>query len=360
MAPRASARCTLLALRPPSLTRFCPRSCFRCALCGERILEPTFAYTPGGAEPAQPCHAACHRAAHHPRCAVCHDFIPAQPDGSIRYNVTPVWEERWCPAHAADGTRRCCGCERLEPRAAHAAHASLPDGRALCVACVPGAVVDEADAAPLYADVAAFYESLGVPLPARPPLRLVDAGVLAALASRADAPPHEGAVGDAALMLRGVTLSETVVLRPVLRGGGAVAAALWGLRPEESLPRVAGTRVTCIALLSAMPRLLSGAVLAHEACHALLRLSPGVPHPLRPRVEEGLCQLLGLLWLEREAAALSEPRAVAHAAQLAHAIRNDASDVYGGGVRDALAAYQAHGLAAVLDAVRTTGQLPRA
>jgi hypothetical protein len=49
-----------------------------------------------------------------------------------------------------------------------------------------------------------------------------------------------------------------------------------------------------------------------------------------------VCQLMGLLWLERQAATLQEPRAVAHAAQLAHAIRNDASDVYGGGARDAI------------------------
>jgi hypothetical protein len=143
------------------------RRCFRCAICGHRIRDRTFTFTPAGegatGAPPAPCHAACHKAAHHPRCAVCHDFIPARPDGSIPYNITPVWEERWCPAHAADGTRRCCGCERMEARAhatGAAAHASLPDGRALCVACVPDAVVDEADAAPLYDDVAAFYAEL--------------------------------------------------------------------------------------------------------------------------------------------------------------------------------------------------------
>jgi hypothetical protein len=98
---------------------------------------------------------------------VCAAFIPARPDGSILFNVTPVWEERWCLAHAADGTRRCCGCERLEPRSGSgggssgsSAHATLPDGRALCIGCVPTAVVDEADAAPLYEDVLAFFAEL--------------------------------------------------------------------------------------------------------------------------------------------------------------------------------------------------------
>jgi hypothetical protein len=322
---------------------------------------------------------------------VCHDFIPASPDGSIRYNITPVWEDRWCPSHAADGTRRCCGCERLEPRpraragrgrapgaapvdADAAAHAPLPDGRALCCACVPAAVVDEADAAPLYDDVLAFMASIGTPLPSRPPLRLVDAGVLEALSARADAPHEGGAVGTTPGTIRGVTLSEEVLLRPVRRGGagfagfGAGGAAAWGLGAPEALPLRAGCRVTCIAVLSALPALLAGSVLAHEAGHAYLRLTPGFPHPLPPRTEEGLCQLFALLWLQRRAAMLtdddndaaSDPRAAAHAAQLAHAIRSDASEVYGGGARDALAAFQRAGLRALLDDVRRTGRIPPA
>jgi hypothetical protein len=213
----------------------------------------------------------------------------------------------------------------------------------------------------------------GVPLPARPPLRLVDSGVLAALASRADA-PHDAPVqtGSGAAnangnatpsvtsVMRGVTLSEEVILRPVARPvEAALAGALWGLRAPEALPRRRGCRVTCIAVLSALPRLLSGAVLAHEACHAYLRLSdPPFPHPLAPRVEEGVCQLMGLLWLERQAPRLADATAVAHAAQLAHAIRSDTSEVYGGGVRDALAAYQALGLRPLLESVRRTGRLP--
>ena len=51
----------------------------------------------------------------------------------------------------------------------------------------------------------------------------------------------------------------------------------------------------------------------------------------------------------------TDPR---QAAFLAHAIRTDGSDVYGGGVRDAAAAYHRHGLARLLAHVRETGELP--
>lgn len=322
-------------------------ACLRCALC-RQPLQGTFSYKPPAPGQApQPCHEACFRNAFHPRCAVCCDLLPQAADGTVSYGLTSVYGDKYCPQHSSDGTPRCFGCERLEARAEAARHAALPDGRTLCVACVATAVVDSADAAPLYDDVLAFFAALGVPLCARPPLRLVDAAVMAALAGRDDA-PHSG------VSVRGVTMTEEVVLRPVARAAGA----LFSQQAPERYSRRLGCSVTCIALLSAMPRLLAGAVLAHEACHALLRLSNAYPHPLRPRVEEGLCQLFGLLWLEAQAARLTDPAAVAHSAQLADAIRNDASEVYGGGARDALLAYQAHGLRDTLAAVARTGSLP--
>ena len=77
---------------------------------------------------------------------------------------------------------------------------------------------------------------------------------------------------------------------------------------------------------------------------------------LGAQVEEGLCQLVALLWLEREVARLDDPR---HASFLAEQIRTDASEVYGGGVRAALAAYHRYGgLGSVLSHVRETGAFP--
>jgi len=322
-------------------------ACFRCAVC-RQPLHGTFSYKP--TEPGQvpqPCHEACFRNAFHPRCAVCCDLIPQAADGTVSFGLSSVYGDKYCPRHASDGTPRCFGCERLEARTEAARHAALPDGRSLCCSCVATAVIDSADAAPLYDDVLAFFAALGVPLSARPPLRLVDAAVMTALAGRDDA-PHSG------VSVRGVTMTQEVILRPVARAG----AALFSQMAPEHHSRRLGCSVTCIALLSAMPRLLAGAVLAHEACHALLRLSDAYPHPLRPRVEEGLCQLFGLLWLEAQAARLTDPALITHATQLAEAIRSDVSEVYGGGVRDALLAYQAHGLRQTLLAVARTGSLP--
>ncbi len=57
--------------------------------------------------------------------------------------------------------------------------------------------------------------------------------------------------------------------------------------------------MTAILVLYGLPWLLTGSILAHETMHAWLRLS-GVSH-LPADVEEGLAQLMALLWLEHQA-----------------------------------------------------------
>lgn len=60
----------------------------------------------------------------------------------------------------------------------------------------------------------------------------------------------------------------------------------------------ANARVTAILVLNGLPRLHTGAILAHELMHAFLHTQAisGLP----PQVEEGLCQLLAYLWIERQ------------------------------------------------------------
>ena len=55
-------------------------------------------------------------------------------------------------------------------------------------------------------------------------------------------------------------------------------------------------QVTAILVLFGLPWLLTGSIMAHEVMHAWLRTS-GYRN-LAPEVEEGLCQLMALLWLE--------------------------------------------------------------
>ena len=55
-------------------------------------------------------------------------------------------------------------------------------------------------------------------------------------------------------------------------------------------------QVTAILVLFGLPWLLTGSILAHEVMHAWLHVNGF--RGLAPEVEEGLCQLMALLWLE--------------------------------------------------------------
>jgi hypothetical protein len=47
-----------------------------------------------------------------------------------------------------------------------------------------------------------------------------------------------------------------------------------------------------------LPRLLTGCIIAHELMHAWLRMRNITG--LAPQVEEGLCQLMAMLWLDKQ------------------------------------------------------------
>jgi hypothetical protein len=103
--------------------------------------------------------------------------------------------------------------------------------------------------------------------------------------------------------------------------------------------------------------MLSGQILAHECMHMFLRLN-GFP-TLEPIIEEGLCQLFALLWVERQTNApnVSDGDA-AFGAYLAQSIREDPTEIYGDGARLAIAAFTAHGLPTLLDIVKSTRNFP--
>lgn len=56
--------------------------------------------------------------------------------------------------------------------------------------------------------------------------------------------------------------------------------------------------VKVLLLLYGLPRLLSGSIMAHELMHAWLRMEGCMGLSLK--VEEGLCQLMACLWLDRQ------------------------------------------------------------
>lgn len=62
-----------------------------------------------------------------------------QGGGRIVWSETPFWKEKFCPSHGDDGTERCSGCTRLQPRGAPAVSAqqalALPMHARVCLAC---------------------------------------------------------------------------------------------------------------------------------------------------------------------------------------------------------------------------------
>ncbi|GFP79424.1 protein da1-related 2 [Phtheirospermum japonicum] len=74
-------------------------------------------------------------------------------------------------------------------------------------------------------------------------------------------------------------------------------AGLVGIRTQPQ-KLIRKCEVTAILVLYGLPRLLTGAILAHELMHGWLRLN-GYRN-LAPEVEEGVCQVLSHMWLDSE------------------------------------------------------------
>ena len=409
------------------------RACFACAGCGGAIADGSHAMKDG-----RPFHVKCYRDRFHPRCSVCFEKIPFEgqdrysgghgdvnASGVVKWISHPYWcDATYCPRHERDGTRKCDGCERMETTDAAAEGASfaeLPDGRALCLECASTAVVDtERDSTPVYDDVCQFMAELGLPLVKggvagivagsgeihdarengkssddnllwrhRPPLHLVSQDALDAADGKEAW--HVGRTS----RTRGLCLFTEHVIRTVERVPRWDAGFAGGLIPVGFAERTVGaprrgeTKVNAVVVLYGLPFIAFGAILAHECTHAYIRIAGGFPR-LAPKVEEGLCQLVALLWVEDVAArgrtlrshggakdgvattkrdpngntkgsngdGWEERNLAAMAGYVANQIRTDPSETYGNGLRVALGAYQRVGLAAVFEHVRATGEIP--
>jgi hypothetical protein len=397
------------------------RACFACAGCGGAIADGAHA-----AKDGRPFHVRCYRDRFHPRCSVCFELIPFEGQdsyiqssgGVVRWISHPYWcDATYCPKHERDGTKKCDGCERMEPRNAAsegASFAALPDGRSLCLECASTAVVDtDRDSTPVYDGVCQFMAELGLPLVKggvegvanatdegaragtkdtndllwrhRPPLHLVSQDALDA--ANGKEAWHVGRTS----RTRGLCLFTEHIIRTVERVGTA-RTGNGGFFPvgfaERAVgaPRFGETVVNAVVVLYGLPFVTFGAVLAHECTHAYIRIAGGFPR-LSPKTEEGLCQLVALLWVEDVAArggvvnaranepsndsvsggggasarvhnSWEERNLAAMAGYVANQIRTDPSETYGNGLRVALGAYRRVGLRAVFEHVRATGEIP--
>jgi len=342
--------------------------CFKCAECAGSMLEGSqsreFVIHGSGAD-ARMMHKTCYMEKHKPRCSVCDVGMEADANGVIRFHIEPFWGAKSCPAHATDGTPSCDGCRRLQPRRGEE-YVRLPDDRMLCAKCVSTVVVDQHDAEPLFQDIVQFFGTFGLsalgPNSTLPPLYMCTQDVM----DHVDVEEawHRGRTSQ----VRGMCVSHTETVDVVYREptwtkqtrGGSMFSNLLGggfQMVERRLPQLVTQKVSAILVLSCLPRLLCGQILAHECMHMYLKLN-GFP-TLEPIIEEGICQLFSLLWIEAQ---IAKPEIsgedVVFAAYIADVIKSDESPIYGDGARLAIAAYTDHGLVHVLDSVKRTRNLP--
>ncbi|GAA4410469.1 protein DA1 [Actinokineospora soli] len=109
-------------------------------------------------------------------------------------------------------------------------------------------------------------------------------------------------------------------------------------------------QATAVRVMRGLPADLFHRTVAHELGHAWLGETGR--RAADAAVEEGLCELISYACLKK----LGTP----FARSLRDAIVNNPDPVYGDGFRRVHAAVRAHGLARVLTAVSTTGDLPGA
>lgn len=337
--------------------------CFRCRSCGCPITEHEFSLSG-----KDPYHKSCFKELTHPKCEVCHQYIPTNGAGLIEYRCHPFWSQKYCPSHEHDHTSRCCSCERLESW--NTRYYSLEDGRSLCLECMESAIMDTGDCQPLYHAIRDYYEGMNMKLDQQIPMLLVERQAL-----------NEAIVGEKngyhhMPETRGLCLSEEQTVTSIHRRPRIGGNRLVGMRTQpQKLTRKC--EVTAILVLYGLPRLLTGAILAHELMHGWLRLK-GYCN-LNPEVEEGICQVLSYMWLEAEVLPDSRNMPSTSSASTSsssskkggkseveqklgeffmHQIAHDASPAYGGGFRAANAAVNKYGLRRTLEHIRLTGNFP--
>ncbi|KAJ0252309.1 Protein DA1-related 1 [Hirschfeldia incana] len=346
--------------------------CFCCHACDKPIIDYEFSMSGN-----RPYHKLCYKEQHHPKCDVCHNFIPTNPAGLIEYRAHPFWMQKYCPSHERDGTPRCCSCERMEPK--DTKYLILDDGRKLCLECLDSAIMDTHECQPLYLEIREFYEGLHMKVEQQIPMLLVERSALNE-AMEGEKHGHHHLPETRGLCLSEEQTVTTVLRRPKIGAGYKLIDMI-----TEPCRLVRRCEVTAILILYGLPRLLTGSILAHEMMHAWLRLN-GYPN-LRPEVEEGICQVLAHMWLESEtyagstlidipsssSASSSSAAAVAIASSkkgersdfekklgefFKHQIESDSSSAYGDGFRQGNQAVLTHGLKRTLDHIRLTGTFP--
>ncbi|KAL1204307.1 Protein DA1-related 5 [Cardamine amara subsp. amara] len=261
--------------------------CFCCDVC----LEPIAELLNHVSNSRGRFHESCYRR----YCYVCKGKIPSTEEG-IKYNEHPIWKEKYCPIHDDDFTAKCCSCERLEPGGTN--YVMLDDDRWLCPQCMESSVImDTYECHSLHLEIREFFEGLFFKIEKEFPLLLVEQQALNQAEKEEKIDCHRAAY------TRGICLSEEQIVTSIERAPriGPNKKLIHMIKETQT---VSGSEVTGILIIYGLPRLLTGSILAHEMMHAWLRLN-GYRN-LNHVLEEGICQVLGHMWLESQTYATFE------------------------------------------------------
>ena len=307
--------------------------CFRCHACKQPISDYEF-YLSG----ESPYHKSCYKEKCRQKCDVCGHFFWANPACLMEDREHPFWVRKYCPSHKHDGTPSCFSCERKEPWDTR--YTTLKDGRKLCLECLDHAIMDTHEYQPLYLNVQRFCESLNIVVGQQVPLLLVERQS-----------PSESTGRE-----KSSTLVDMI---------------------KEPYKGVPGFKLTTFRILHGLPRLLTGAILAHLMMRVWLQLQGR--RSLTQHAEGGICQVLAYMWLNTElmsgfgsniastSSSMTLPSPSRQGTRskferkfgefLKYMIESDTS-VYGDGFRAGYRSVLRHGLGRTLDHILMTGRFP--
>ncbi|XP_013686277.1 protein DA1-related 5 isoform X2 [Brassica napus] len=294
-----------------------------------------------------------HKSCYNRYCYVCEEKVKVK-----KLQQHHFWEGKYCPAHESDGTPKCCSCERLEPMGMN--YVMLGDGRWLCLECMESAVMDTYEVQPLHFEIREFFEGLNMKIEKEFHLLLVEKEALKKAEEKEKICLHKQD-SQHGVVIRGICLSENQIVTSVSeRPPMGQNKQPIGLVTESQMV-VSECEVTAILVLYGLPRLLTGYILAHEMMHAYLRLD-GYTN-LNKVLEEGICQVLGHMWLESQTYASTDASKKRECAGferklvefLKNKIETDGSPVYGAGFRKVNHAVGSSSLQETLKEIRRWG-----
>ncbi|KAL0854559.1 hypothetical protein Bca101_059711 [Brassica carinata] len=206
-------------------------------------------------------------------CLHCHKPIPTNEASKSKRKIHRRCYKEHCGPYCYVCRKKAFGTDYL----------MLADNRWLCVECKESAVMVADEYQTLHFEIREFFKGLNMKVEKVFPLILVDQQAL-----------NKAEEENYGVVTRGICMSEEKIVTRIPRGANKQLIGM----ARESQRFVRECDVTAILILYGLPKLLTGYILAHEMMHAYLRLN-GYRN-LKTVLEEGICQVLGRIWLESQ------------------------------------------------------------